>query len=111
MGIETILFKIPWTRLLTALPPIVRTARELLQSSHRTDDVKQTAAGLDLQQRVSKLEKNEKIQTELMQKMTEQMQGTTETLQILSARLLVILWLVIIAFLLSATSLILVLRK
>jgi hypothetical protein len=106
MGLETILIKIPWMRLLSALPPLVRTARDLLQASH-----KNPSAGENLEDRVRRLEANEKIQSELVEKITEQLQGTTESLRILSARLTVLLWMALAALLLSATGLILILRR
>ena len=106
MGLETILIKIPWVRLLSAVPPIVRTARELLLASHKD----QPATGDDLGDRVRRLEVNEKIQSELVEKMTEQLQGTTESLRILSARITVLFWMAFLALLLSLTGLILVLR-
>lgn len=112
MSIGSILVKIPWTRLLAAVPPIVRTARELLQSSQKSGSaVSVTGNETDLQLRIKRLEENEKAQSELVQKITEQVRDTTETLHILSRRLLVLFWLVIFAFLLSIASLILVLQK
>jgi len=106
MALETILLKIPWMRLLSALPPLVRTARELMQASHN-----RASAGEDLADRVSRLESNERIHSELVEKMTEQLQETAESLRILSARLTSLLWIAIAALLLSATSLILILRR
>jgi len=106
MGLETILIKIPWMRLLSTLPPLVRTARDLLQASH-----KNPPAGEELTERVGRLEANEKIQSELVEKMTEQLQATAESLRILSARIAVFFWMALAALLLSATAVILILRR
>lgn len=112
MSLASILTAIPWGRLLSALPPIVHTARELLLATHKNETArKHELEGANLPNRLARLEENERIQSELVQKMTEQLQGTTESLRILSARITVLFWFGFIALFLSLTSLILVLRK
>ncbi|MBN2355959.1 hypothetical protein JXO59_07585 [candidate division KSB1 bacterium] len=111
MSIAVFLSKIPWIKLLTAVPPMVRTARDLMQSAQKAPALSASGEeGTDLHQRVAALEVREKKQSELVQKMSEQLQVTTETLQILSARLQVIFILALFSILLAVTAIILWLK-
>ncbi len=111
MSIGIILSKIPWFKLLQAVPPIVRTARELMQSAQKRSAIEPVnPEDSDLFQRLRVLEENEKKQSELVQQMSEQLQVATNTLQIISTRLLAVFLLALFAFLIAVTTLILYIK-
>ncbi len=113
MGIGVILSRVPWGKVVTLLPPIIKTARELLAKS-KQEEIQYPVvyeSNADLEERIHQLEENERQQAALIEKIAVQLQNFADTIQIIDTRMRTILWLALLALLFSLSTLIYVLFK
>lgn len=90
MNILLALTKIPWKPIVKASPLILETARSLLDSVKKRDVITS-----DLQKRIELLESSSEQQSILISEMAEHIKNLSESLQVLSARVTILLWILI----------------
>jgi hypothetical protein len=113
MSIGALLTRVPWTKVITMLPPIVRTARELLARNKPEEVVYPEVYNSteELEERIRQLEDNERQQAALIEKIAIQLQNFADSIQILDNRMRAVLWLALLSILFSLASLIYVIVR
>ncbi len=113
MSFGVVLSRVPWGKVVTLLPPILRAAKELL-ARNRPEELpypQLCRSTEDLEARIRQLEENERLQASLVEKIALQLQNFADNIEIIHNRMRAILWLALLAFLFALASLLYIVTR
>lgn len=106
MGAVTAITKIPWGKIIKSLPVILVTAKEVKDG---IDNYIKTPS--ELKDKVRKLEESEQKQAEIIIKVADNLNDITDSMKIISNRLMIFMVVSIIGLLLGVINIIIYLLK